>query len=130
MTDEPLYKDLIVLVARTIELAGLAAMVMGIIFASFQYFSNAIKKHTLGDDYEEYRINIGRSILLSLELLVGADIVMTIAMKPTLENATILGVIVVIRTVLSTALQMEIKGHFPWDEAKYKIASRAVSSKN
>lgn len=126
MTDEPIYKDLIVVIARFIESAGLLAMVVGILVASFDYFRRSIRKRTFSDDYEVFRTNIGRSILLSLELLVGADIVMTIAMKPTLENAILLGVIVVIRTVLSTALQIEIKGHFPWDEAKYKIAERDI----
>lgn len=129
MTDEPIYKELVIFVARLIETAGLIAMVFGIVLAAGDYFFKAFKKHTLNDDYETFRINIGRSILLSLELLVGADIVMTIAMKPTIENALLLGLIVVIRTILSTALQIEIKGHFPWDEAKLKLAAKSMREK-
>jgi hypothetical protein len=56
----------------------------------------------------------GRSILLGLEFLVAADIIRTVAVQPSLENVTVLGLIVLIRTFLSFSLEVEIDGRWPW----------------
>lgn len=108
------------MLARIVEAAGILAMVIGISFATVGYFARLFKKDNTEHDFHIYRANIGRSILLSLELLVGADIIQTVAMETNMNNVLILGLIVVIRTVLSTALQIEINGYLPWEEAKYK----------
>ena len=50
---------------------------------------------------QEFRANLGRGILLGLELLVAADIIGTVAVTPSFENLAILGLIVLIRTFLS-----------------------------
>ena len=47
-------------------------------------------------------------MLLGLEILVAADLVRTVAVAPTLDNVLVLGLIVVIRTVLSFSLETEI----------------------
>jgi hypothetical protein len=57
---------------------------------------------------------VGRSILLGLEVLISADIVQTIAIDPTLDNAAALGVLVLVRTFLSVSLEIEFDGSLPW----------------
>jgi uncharacterized membrane protein len=57
---------------------------------------------------------LGGTLLLGLEILVAADLVRTIAIAPTLENALTLGLIVLIRTFLSFSLEIEISGMPPW----------------
>jgi uncharacterized membrane protein len=59
----------------------------------------------------------GGTLLLGLEVLVAADLVRTIAVSPTLDNVLVLGLIVVIRTVLSFSLETEIEGAAPWRRA-------------
>jgi uncharacterized membrane protein len=61
-----------------------------------------------------YRANLGRGILLGLELLVAADIIGTVAVTPSLANLAVLGGIVLIRTFLSFSLEVEIEGRWPW----------------
>ena len=56
----------------------------------------------------------GRCILLGLEVLIVADIVRTIIVDPTIESVAVLGSIVVIRILLSFALEVEIDGILPW----------------
>jgi uncharacterized membrane protein len=51
---------------------------------------------------------------LGLEFLVAADIIRTVAVSPTFQSAGVLAVIVLIRTFLSMALQVEIDGRWPW----------------
>lgn len=59
---------------------------------------------------------IGKTLLLGLEFLVAADIIRTVAFRPTLQSVVILGVLVLIRTFLSWALVVEIEGRWPWQK--------------
>ena len=60
------------------------------------------------------RRNVGRSILLGLEILIIADIVKTITIDSTIESAVILGIIVLVRTFLSFSIEIELEGVPPW----------------
>jgi uncharacterized membrane protein len=60
------------------------------------------------------RQNIGRAILLALELLVAADILHSMALSPSFQSVGVLGLIVLVRTFLSWSLQVEIDGVWPW----------------
>lgn len=124
MIENEVYKEIVVLIASFIEAAGIFAMVAGIILAMIGYFWRLLHKADIQYGYHVFRSNIGRSILLGLELLVGADIIKTVAMEPTMQSALTLGVIVIIRTILSIALQVEVNGYWPWEEAKYKYVNK------
>ena len=60
--------------------------------------------------------SVGRAILLGLELLIIADIVLTITITvdATLDSALALGLIVIVRTFLSFSLEVELEGTLPW----------------
>ena len=47
-----------------------------------------------------------------------ADIVRTIVVDPTFESVTVLGIIVLIRILLSFSLEVEIDGTWPWDRLR------------
>jgi uncharacterized membrane protein len=64
--------------------------------------------------YQALRETFGGVLLLSLEILVAADLIRTVAVAPTLTNVAVLGLIVLIRTFLSFSLQIEIDGTPPW----------------
>ncbi len=69
------------------------------------------------DGRASYRLGreiFGRGILASLEILVAADLIRTVAVQPTLENVVVLAIIVAVRVVLSFALDVEIEGVLPW----------------
>ena len=68
------------------------------------------------NNYRRFRQQLGRSILLGLELLVAADIIRTVAVTPTLTSVAVLAGIVVIRTFLSFSLELEITGRWPWQK--------------
>ena len=67
--------------------------------------------------YHGLRADLGRAILLGLELLVIADIIGTVAIEPNLHNLAVLAVIVIIRTFLSFTLELEVSGRWPWQQA-------------
>ncbi len=65
-----------------------------------------------------YRANLGRGILIGLEILIAADILKSVVVDPSLQSMLVLGGIVLIRTFLSISLDVEINGHWPWDTTR------------
>lgn len=73
------------------------------------------------------RRRFGQPLLLGLEVLVAADIIATVTVERTLESVVSLGILVLVRVVLSFALDIEIDGMLPWRRAAYE---HAVGSRN
>jgi len=95
-------------VGKTTDGAGVAVIVVGALAATVIAGTRA--RVGEADLYRRYRQQLGRSILLGLELLVAADIIRTVAVTPTLTSVAVLGGIMPIRTFLSFSLQLEISG--------------------
>ena len=110
-------------VGEAFGMFGVAIMVIDISVATILFFTEIFKKNGFQASIHEYKIRIGRAMLLSLEVLIAADIVETVALAPTVENMLTLGVIVIVRTFLSWALTLEIKGHWPWQSTSGHGAS-------
>jgi uncharacterized membrane protein len=104
------------LVGKVIDLAGVAIIVVGTLIATVRV-AFQLRRH-VPDIYRQYRQQLGRSILLGLELLVAADIIRTVAVTPTIDSVLVLGGIVLIRTFLSFSLELEITGSWPWQKGK------------
>ena len=104
-------------VGATLDLVGVALIVIGLVLAAGRYVSNYFSEAAL-NAYQKLRQDIGRAILLGLEILVAADIIRTVAVTPTLTSVAILGGIVLIRTFLSLSMQVEIEGRFPWQRPR------------
>lgn len=68
--------------------------------------------------YEAARHGFARPLLLGLEVLVAADIIETITVDRSLESAASLGLVVLIRVVLSFSLEAETDGMWPWRKAQ------------
>ncbi len=97
-------------VGTAIEAAGVAAILIGVIVSTVLAGIRLVKRRPA---YGDYRRDLGRSILLGLELLVAGDIIRTVAISPTFESVGLLAAIVLIRTFLSFALEAEINGTWP-----------------
>lgn len=100
-------------IGNGIDAFGVLIIIVGLLITSC-YFVAQIHKNNLSDAYNYYRQSVGRVILLGLEFLVAGDIIRTVAVTPTLVSITILAGIVVIRTFLSMALQLEVEHKWPW----------------
>ncbi|MFP5290111.1 MAG: DUF1622 domain-containing protein [Actinomycetes bacterium] len=99
-------------VGRGIDAVGVAVIVVGAAVTAILAIRDA--RAGLGNVYGRARRRLGRAILLGLELLVAADIVRTVAIEPTFESLGVLAVLVLIRTFLSLALEVELDGRWPW----------------
>jgi uncharacterized membrane protein len=104
-------------VAQAFEAVGALVLLLGLGLAL--WLAARVLQRTR-DGTQAYRVlrrSFGGVILLGLEILVAADLVRTVAVEPTLENVVILGLIVLIRTVLSFSIEVEIEGVAPWRRA-------------
>jgi len=100
-------------VVLVFEVAGVTIFAVGSLVAAVRAAARWLRgEHAR--NYERVRRDIGRSILLGLEVLIIADIVHTIILDLTLESALSLALIVIVRTFLSFSLEVELEGAFPW----------------
>ena len=111
------FEHLIAGAAKVVELSGVAVLLFGAILAAGVFTVRVARRVALHDAYHALRADLGRAILLGLELLVIADIIGTVAIEPTMQNLSVLAVIVVIRTFLSFTLELEVNGRWPWQQA-------------
>ncbi len=109
------FDETIELVGKALDLAGVAVIVGGILVATVVH-GRGLRGDEAREQYRRYRQGIGRAILLGLEILVGADIIRTVAVDPTFASAGVLAVIVAIRTFLSFTLEVELEGRWPWQQ--------------
>jgi uncharacterized membrane protein len=99
-----------------IEAAGILTIFLAVVIGGYYFFRN-FRHQEFTITYRDLREHIGRGILIGLELLVAADIIGTVAISPTFENLAVLGLVVLIRTFLSFAIDAEIHGRWPWQAA-------------
>jgi uncharacterized membrane protein len=94
------------------QIAGVAILVIGSLLALMRAAVNA--RQGAPAAYQRARQDVGRAILLGLEVLIIADIVLTITVDRTFDSALTLGLIVLVRTFLSFSLEIELEGALPW----------------
>jgi uncharacterized membrane protein len=111
------------LVARFFEAIGALVLVAGLVLSVYLAIRSLRRSSDARVAYRVLRESFGGAILLGLEVLVAADLVRTVAIATTLENVAILGIIVLIRTILSFSLETEIEGVAPWRRAAASGAS-------
>jgi uncharacterized membrane protein len=101
-------------IAQALEAAGLLVLVLGVLATTALFLRRGLGGSAWIAAYDRYRADLGRAILLGLELLVAADIAGTVAAPLNLTNIAALGLVVLIRTFLSFSLEVEINGRWPW----------------
>lgn len=111
-----IFKDFIGIAGYAVETTGVLIIVLGCFSATF-WFLFHWRKTDLITAYNNYRIVLGRVILLGLEFLLAGDIIRTVVIAPTLQQVGVLTVIVLIRTFLSFTLELEIEGKWPWQRS-------------
>lgn len=104
---EEITKQITINVSHTVEI--LAAIIIGIavIKTLINYFT-LLKSSAPKITKEEIRLQFGSSVAVSLELLLGADVLAT-AVAPSWNDIGKLAAIAVLRTALNYFLERELK---------------------
>ena len=99
-----------------ISVAAVAVIVGGFAYAAACY-ALRFRGLSRSQNFDRFKIELGRALLLGLEILILADVIETITVTPTFQSLLFLAAIVVVRTVVSWSLTLEIEGRWPWQQA-------------
>lgn len=110
------YRALIEYVVASTEVVGTAVMIVGGAVVLLRAARPMVHRAAAERPYEVLRRDFGRVLLVGLEILIVADIVRTIV-STDLNAVAVLGAVVLIRTVLSLSIAIEIGGALPWRRA-------------
>jgi len=106
-------QDFFATVVFVVQAVAVLLLLAGLIVSTVLYLYGIAQKQG-SKAYLDYRRNLGRTLLLTLEVLIAADIFETITVDKTLTSLGILGGLVIIRTFLSFAIEVELNGRWPW----------------
>ena len=108
------------IITSIIELAGVNVLVVGFIISVGRYLRH--RRHLPKPDLlQEFKLGLGRTVLIGLEVLVAATIIKTITIKATLSSIGLLAGMIAVRTLLSWTMALEMEGRWPW-QPKPRIA--------
>lgn len=109
------YQRIMTVVGAGFDAVGVAVIAAGALLAAFRGLVRPPVEPN--ERYRRFRQDLGGAIVLGLEFLVAGDIIRSVVVAPSLENVVVLGLVVLIRTFLSFALQWELHGGWPWRHA-------------
>ena len=107
-----------------VEGAGILTIFGGLVISFIRATQAGLRQKSWSEFYEDLRKYIGRTLLLGLEFLLAAEIIRSIMIGETWEALAILGGIVLIRTFLSIAIDMEINGRWPWNASSSDVRDK------
>ena len=111
-------------IANLIEIAAVVA-IAGAVAAAIVKATYVGIRSGWNDAFIVFKQYMGRGLLIGLDLLIAGDIIKTVTVEPTLENAAVLGLLVVIRTFLSWTIVLEVSGYWPWQHARSRANDNA-----
>ncbi len=101
--------------AMAIGVLAATIIVIAVVYSTVRFLVQIIvHRERREKDYKAFRERLAKALMLGLELLVAADIIETVALETTLETVTVLGLLVLIRILLSWSLTVETEGRWPW----------------
>lgn len=105
------------------DLLGAVAIVIGALLTA-QRGLRALRRQGGEAAYAVARETFGRGLLLGLEILIAADLLRSVSLNLTLGSITTLGLLVVVRTILSFSVQIELEGDLPWRLARNRSTAQ------
>ena len=114
-------REWIELAALLIEVLAVAIMLGLILYGTAKWLFSG---NPIAAGYKHYRLVLGKSLLVGLELLVAADIIATVALEQTLLAITVLALLVLVRTFLGWTVTLEVEGRWPWQAERETERSR------
>ena len=102
---------------QTISLSAVVVIVGGFLLAASRYIAE-YREPEATQAFQHFKIRLGQALMLGLEILVVADVIETITTKSTFTSLAILAFLVVVRTVFSWTLFLEVEGRWPWQTVK------------
>ncbi len=113
--------------AVAIEGVAVLVIVFGLLIAVARTVIHRAREGGWFGSYADLRKSIGRTLLIGLDFLLAAEIIRSVMAGETMYAAATLGIIVVVRIFLSIAIDMEIKGRWPWQARAIELKERRLA---
>ena len=121
-------KEFIYGISELIDYAGVIVIAVGAFLAIIRLIRDLITPATNREvAYSNVRSFLGRSLLLGLELLVAGDVIKTVAVEPTIQSVSVLALLVIVRTILSISIDIEVDGRFPWQAKEQELKAQEIA---
>ncbi len=115
-------------ISELIDYAGVIVIAVGAFLAIILLIRDLVAPTTSREDaYANVRSFLGRSLLLGLELLVAGDVIKTVAVEATIQSVSVLALLVIVRTILSISIDIEVDGRFPWQAQEQKLKEQEIA---
>lgn len=101
------------------EALGVAVLIFGFVLSIAHFIKRVFQVTERHEAFREFRKDFGHTLLVSLDLLVAADIILTITLELSFETLGMLALLVLIRTFLHFFLELEVSGHWPWQGSSH-----------
>jgi len=99
-----------------ISLFAVLVIIVGFLVPAWRY-ARQFRDTDKAQNFTRFKKELGNGLLLGLEILVLADVIMTMAVTPTYKSLSILASIIIIRTMVSWTLFLEVNGCWPWQSS-------------
>ena len=98
-----------------LDVLAVAVIVAGVILATLRVgIFRALLRLDPSEGESRYKQQLGNGLLMGLDLLVASDVIRTVALETTFDNVATLGLLVVVRILLTWSLVIELEGRLPW----------------
>jgi uncharacterized membrane protein len=98
-----------------LDILAVVVIVAGVIVAIARFgLIRSLLHFGQSSDGSTYRQQVGNGLLMGLDFLVAGDVIRTVALESTLYNVATLGLLVVVRILLTWSLIVELEGRWPW----------------
>ncbi len=109
-----------------IDAVGVGVMVLGLLWGLLLAGKDLVSGKNQKLIYSQTRHRFGRSIVIGLEILVASDIIHTVGVEPTLQNATVLAILILVRTFINWTLILDLEERWPWQKNADEPSGSAV----
>ena len=114
-------KELFEITVIAFETVAVLILIFGTVFWLGLCIKQLFQGTKPGKAYRDFRRGFGRTLLLALDILVAADIILTVTLELSFETLGMLGLLVLIRTFLHFVLELEVTGRWPWQGAHESV---------
>ena len=106
--------SLLEIIAAVIEFVGVSVLVAGFLICFGRYLRH-YRRVAPPDPLQEFKHGLGRTVLVSLEILVAATIIKIVKVELTFVSVGLLAGMIAVRTIISWTMILEYRGHWPWE---------------